>query len=351
MGLTGILFGTTQNVVLNNVILYNQVAQAIVFNTNARDITINGFEIEYPQYMGIYFSESQNNNDNIRFANGKFISNIQYAGFLGMVHVRGGNCNIFFNNCSFRNVPAVAINQTLIAAGVRLTFEDCTFDGLRTTSAYTQGSTMKAFSVLEGTFYFKGCEFKNLFAASTTSSGSNALVFEACKYSGMNYSGSVFNFGGGSGTADFMAIKGDNVSPLVSGNGLSSRVKGSFDWLGTPYADSTNLSWNVPAGLGNQYYVTVTARTNSALAAESRKSATYLVDKQITYTGSVFNDSLGSQLIYASPADGTYGQVVPTFNFLGGSSTQATSYPNPTTWKVSIPNTYADYKINLEFLN
>lgn len=351
MGLTGIVFGATANVVLNNVILYNQVSQAIVFGTNARDITINGFEIEYPQSMGILFSESQNNNDNIRFANGSFISNIQYAGFLGMVNIRGGNSNMFFNNCSFRNVPGIAINQSLGAAGVRITCEDCTFDGLRTTSAYNQGSTMRAFSTVNATMYFKGCEFKNLFQASTSNIGSTALTFQSCKYSGMNYSGAVFDFSSGSGTADFIAIEGDNVSPLVSGNGLFSRVKGSFDWLGTPYADSTNLSWNVPTGLGNQYYVTVTARTNSALAVESRKSATYLVDKQIAYTGSAFNDSLSSQLIYATPADGTYGQVVPTFNFLAGGTTQATSYPNPTTWKVSIPNTYADYKISVEFLN
>ena len=167
----------------------------------------------------------------------------------------------------------------------------------------------------------------------------------------MNYSGAVFNFTSGAGTADFMAIKGDNVTPLVSGNGLFCRVKGSFDWLGAPYVDSSNLSWNVPAGLGNQYWVTVTARTNASLAAESRKSATYLVDKETTFVGPSFNDSLNSNLIYASPADGAFGQVVPTFNFLGGSSTQATSYPNPTTWKVSIPNTYADYKISVEFLD
>jgi len=351
MGLTGIVFGATQNVVLNNVILYNQVSQSIVFGTNARDITINGFEIEYPQSMGIYFSEAQNNNDNIRFANGNFISNAQYAGFLGMVNIRGGNSNMFFNNCSFRNVPGIAINQSLGADGVSITCEDCNFNGLRTTSAYTQGSTMSAFSTVNATMYFKGCEFKNLFQASTSNIGSTSLTFQSCKYSGMNYSGAVFNFSSGSGTADFMAIEGDNVSPLVSGNGLFIRVKGSFNWLGTPYADSTNLSWNVPTGLGNQYYVTVTARTNSALAVESTKSATYLVDKQIAYTGATFNDSLGSQLIYASPADSAYGQVIPTFSFLAGGATQVTSYPNPTTWKVSIPNTYANYKINVEFLD
>lgn len=354
MGLTGILFGVTQNVVLNNVILYNQVAQAIVFNTNARDITINGFEIEYPQFMGIYFSEAQNNNDNIRFANGMFVSNIQYAGFLGMVHVRGGNCNIFFNNCSFRNVPDVAVNQTLIGGGVRLTFEDCTFDGLRTTSAYTQGNTMKAFSVLGGTFYFKGCEFKNLFAASTTASGACTMVFESCKYSDMQYSGAVFNFGGGSGTAEFMAIKGDNVSPLLTGNGLFSRVKSSWDWLGAPYADGSYLSWNVPAGLGNQYWVTVTARENSGVAVEARKSKTWIVERRADF---IFpapgNDILSSSTIYGSPQiDPALPEITANFVFLGGSATQSPmSYPNPTTWKVQVPNSYVDYKISVEFLD
>jgi hypothetical protein len=356
LGLSGMIFNSSQNIELSNLILYNINAQAISFVSNNRDITISGCNLEYPVINGIYFVEGQSNNDNIRFIGLNTLMNAQYSGFLGMVHVRGINANIFFDNCSFRNIKGPAINQTLIGGTInRFTFNNCVFDGLAT-GAYTQGTTMSAFSVLYGKWTFKDCSFEHLFNPSTISTGVVNANFIGMRYEVMNLGTNVAvvdigNAATGS-SVQFVGVVGDAISPLLQGSASLTeiRVKASIDWLGAPVSSGGFLRWTVPAPAGCQYMVTFTAR--NAAGASERKSGTWIVERSNEYTGAVYQDYLTSALLYRSPQVDPASPVIDgTFVFTGGAATQATAYPGTTSWYARLPSTYVDYKIGVDFLD
>ena len=357
MGLTGLLFSGCQNIELTNLILYNNNAQAIAFLTNNRDITITACNIEYPVLNGIYFYEANSNNDNIRFVGLNTLMNAQYSGFVGMVHVRGSNANVFFDNCSFRNIKGPAINQSLIGGVInRFTFNNCVFDGLATTSAYTQGTTMSAFSVIYGKWTFKDCSFEHLFNPSTISTGVVNANFIGMRYEVMNLSAGVAlidigNAATGS-SVQFVGVVGDAITPLLQGvaSATEIKVKASIDWLGAPVNSGGYLRWTVPAPAGCQYMVTFTAR--NAFGGTERKSGTWIVERSNEYSGAVYQDYLTSGLLYRSPQVDPASPVIDgTFVFTGGAATQATAYPSTTYWYARLPNTYVDYKIGVDFLD
>ena len=231
-GLTGFVFGSgSQNINISNVVMYNIAGQVMSFLSNINNISFDNVIVEYPQALGIYFAESQSNMDNIKFSNCTFLMNVQYSTFVGMVRNRASNVNAFFYNCSFRNIKGPAILNDLSQSGNRFTFQDCNFDANRTSAGYDASTTMSVASIMQGTYIFTNCQFKNMFNSSVTSFGPVTLKVNGLIYSGTNIGASPqFNFTSGPGTADFVGVMGTGAGSLSTGSGLTVRVNASYDY-------------------------------------------------------------------------------------------------------------------------
>jgi hypothetical protein len=325
--------------------------------TNVRDVSINNFIIEYPQIMGIYFQETFSNIDGLRFSDGDFIMNAQYTSFVGMVRNRATNVNAFFYNCHFRNIYGPAIVNDLVTSGCRFAFQNCYFNGLATTSAYSQGSTMSLCSLLSGTYTFTNCNVQYMFNPASITYGPVTLNVNGLIYSNMSYTGGtfgIFNFAGGNNiNANFIGVVGDYVTPLIYGNGALVNVISSINWLGAPYTDGSYVSWNVPANYtGDQYMVTLTANDGTPLAIQSRKTTTWIVEKSTEFpTSSTGYDTMSQVVLYQSPTVNSIAPPAANFVFSNNATTQTPAYPANTYFKIQVSPNYLYMKLNVNFLS
>lgn len=178
--LSGIILSGAQNMTFSNIQIYLP-NYGITFNSDCRDLAFNGGVIEYTQYAGVHFGDSQGRIKAVTFSNYAFTMNAQYTTFLGYVYKRSSEVEAQFTGCSFRNWYQYAIND---AAGItcNLTFTGCVFDGSRSTTAYSQSTTAKVLNTggsgANGVYNFMDCEYRNLPAEiATLNDGITRLVF------------------------------------------------------------------------------------------------------------------------------------------------------------------------------
>lgn len=162
--LIGMYFTGAQNISVTNFNIYLP-NYAVQINSDCRDLTFSTGIIEYPQYTGLFFASGTSNIQGVNVSNVNFTMNVQYGTFLGYIFSSAANVQAQFAGCSFRNWPGYAVGHTTGISSY-LTFSGCTFDALRTTTAYAQSTTAKVLQTVsaggDGNYAFYGCEFKNL---------------------------------------------------------------------------------------------------------------------------------------------------------------------------------------------
>lgn len=171
LGLTGMtISGASQN---------NQYNQLKFYNTNY-DVRISGtpvdqaftdFHSEYNKFTSVALEDSATI-ENLQFnGNCTWVYNEQYGTFTGTILNRATFASVTFNGCVWRNMPGAAyIHGTGI--GSVITFNNGTWDGLKTNSAYAQSTAAAAINTSHETLVVNGGIMRNLPGQPITVGGS-----------------------------------------------------------------------------------------------------------------------------------------------------------------------------------
>jgi hypothetical protein len=165
---------------------------------------------------------------------------------------------------------------------------------------------------------------------------------------GISYGGQVKS------TGDFNNVTGDGIAPLLKcfNTGMYVKVGDNVRraW-GAPYTYQSFLAWDIPLSANSDVIVSVvSARTNTALAIQGRKSSEYRFERSLDYIGSVLTDQITATKITASAAVGGYPELTQSMKFVNDLTTQGTTNPNPTIARLLIPNTYGEASLQLSYI-
>jgi hypothetical protein len=167
-GLTGIVVGG-QNISFTDVKCYLMNYAVRTAAGVAADISFVNLQVYYSTYGGIEFVNGSLVSDFSVFG-GLFMMNEQYTTMAGYVQQRADSANnIVFNNTMFLNSYSLACLH--VGAGGNATYNNCTFDGLKTVAGYSQSTNAYAAFIRGSTVNFNNCTFKNLLAAPLYLSG------------------------------------------------------------------------------------------------------------------------------------------------------------------------------------
>lgn len=350
-GLNGIVVGASQNVVISNCLFYLLNYQLTVGDGSC-DLQINNCHFEYMQYAGVLFADSATIK-NTSISACQFISNSQYATFLGYIHTRATAVDTSINDCKFRNMWGFAISHGT-GIGGDFTISNSVFDGNKTVSAYSQSTNAGGVQSINETTRLFNCQFKNLPQGAVVSSGAFAGAVEIVggSYSGLGTATAVTLSNTAAGhVVSIRGMRGDNVTPLVNAQGSHQvSLKNNVDWLGAAAVASGRTYYKVPF-TGNDPLlasVSVQANTNPGGNAAYRKNSRYAVTKSIDFNSGVVDNAAKTQI---SQDGANFAPVIDfqiDFTSVGGGTQQAHSGTGGYL-VLSVPSSYTAVKMSVDF--
>jgi hypothetical protein len=349
-GLTGIVTSNMQNLIVSNCLFFlgNYL---ISIGTGSHDVQISNCHFEYNQFASILFQDGATGIAGISVSNCQFLLNQQHASFVGFVHIRSGDVQATFTNCEFRNMKGYAVTHGT-GVGGKFNFNGCLFDGLKTTSGYTQSTTAGGISMANETMRLADCEFRNLNVAPVVMGGTFASVLEirGASYT-LNAGASFVSITNTSASSRFTAqgVKGDAVMTLVNTQSpVPVKLKGNIDWLGANVTGSSRIGVKVPYQFANQWIVTVRANAAPGGSLGYRKTSSFAVQKENGFSGSA-RQTLTKATLLQTAADGAVAAIDIQLDFgaIGGGATLAGNFASGDAY-FTVPDTYANVEFDVE---
>jgi len=174
---------TGQNIQLNDNLHYLGNYQISVNSGN--DITITGMQSEYAEYASLLLNPTTSS-INVGVESSNFIGNTQYGTYQGAILIGGNGVDVSVSNSRFRNLPGMAVAYST-GVGCKLTVGGNTIiDGLATSSAYTQSTTMGGIDCSNMNATISDTTLRNLPGQPILIGGTLAItvIIDGCRFSG-----------------------------------------------------------------------------------------------------------------------------------------------------------------------
>lgn len=350
-GLNGIIIDNAQNLLFSNILIFLANYQ-ITIGSNVYDIQFSNLHLEYPQYAGIYFLDSATNILNVQVTNVEGLMNVQYPTFAGFVYNRSSGAQAMFRDCSFRNMFGYAVANG--AGSASLSFQHCTFEGLKSNPGYAQSTTAAGIAMNGLTLMLSGVEFLNLLGSSIDLSGASTSTV---RWDG----GRIVN----STAAIPFAISNSNTASRVDLGNITGSERQLYSaqavvpvrhfadlqyWFPPAVDSGARWYWLLPYQRSTAYEITVTANMNSGGSAAYAKVGTYGVDKDNDFTGITATSYLDLTALHRSAAQGNgLLDVAIAFTAVGG-GLNVTPHTDSGFIAVSVPNTYSHVQLSAKQL-
>lgn len=254
---------------------------------------------------------------NLNINNCTFSYNTQWGTNTGSIVFTPSNSDFSIQSCNFRNVPTHAI--VLSGDNNVVNIFDNIFEGLKTNSGYTQGTTSKvAYIVGSGnSINMSGNSILNQTDASV------CIEMPAAKTSTLNFSNNdwasvaapqIFKFNGDNTgfKVNALANIGDSVTPLfnlTTTGSFSSRS--NVGWFG-PWIAGTGVKYiKIPTNGFLNAQVGISAQTNPTSNPAYNKSGFYLAVRYVDNTGSAVYDYVVITTLYGAPNSAYAPNVAP----------------------------------------
>ena len=254
-----------------------------LYLNNCQDSVISNCVFNYAEVSAIAWTGvSEASLANVRVNNCSFVANAQNnSTFKGFVYTKNETAapagDLTISDCSFRNCYKSAITNHGTSTH-RLTINNCEFDGNKTYSSYTQGTTMYAVDMAAtgfsgGHLILNGCNFINLLEVPIKIHSAQPYEVEVKNSTFRNNSGTheIQLTGGpptatlhlcnleGDNTKDMFSIGSESIDLRISGylkRWLLLKTSGARNYVDLPFAGPT--FWEViltanpnPGGNGN----------------------------------------------------------------------------------------------------
>uniref|UniRef100_A0A6H1ZCS4 Putative pectate lyase n=1 Tax=viral metagenome TaxID=1070528 RepID=A0A6H1ZCS4_9ZZZZ len=352
--ITGCLFDScvygitsaSQNIIIANCLFY-----ACNFGINVNIVTDNQIvncHFEYSVFAGINITSSSN----ILISSCQFLLNVQQGTF---IILNGAANSIEILNSTFRN----SFNESVkdLATSGDINISNCVFNGLRTNPAYFQSTTAYAIYIGSSNFTVRNCSFLNLFVNPISLNSTGTVIISNCKYKLLNASNYfVYIPAATTGTVSISNCHGDNTIPLVNPPDSVSLYLSLSDneaWLGALVTAGGRMGYTVPFQRANQWLCTVTATVLPSIGSfVHRKTTSFMVQKQVGWTGAALQTSISMVNLLEAPATG----AIPVIDIdidlttIGGGLTSAGLFTSGTLI-ISVPDTYYDIQVSVHPVN
>ena len=345
INLNSIIINGSQNLIFSNIIEYNS-NYGVTFQDICNDIEFNNYHSEYIKYAGVLFADNSINK-NISFNNTNFLLNTQYSTFSGFFYDRSNYSNYLISNSNFRNMKNYAIKIETPETHI-LNLSNCTFDGEKTNSLYTQSVTSAGIDVLNSDVSIFNCNFKNLsgYILNISSSLFENLIWDGGKIENITTNNSINISSNGNGKIELKNINGGGVLLYNSQEYVDVITSNLTNWL-KKVDDGTNIYWLIPFRFSKLYNFELSANIASGGNADYRKTIKYFISTQNGYDGTTPTTYIEYQLIFKNSITNFIGDILVTFKF--GSTTGSTSVNMINNGYICayIPNTYTNLTLDV----
>jgi hypothetical protein len=267
------------------------------------------------------------------------------------VQVTNANCLVEFDSCNFQNWPEAAV--IFQATAGELEMANCTFDGAKSHTAFTNSTSARGIDFSLGTLRLNNCRFRNLSGVAITFSGSSTATLEI---DGLSYAvvlgATVVNITNTSSLSTFYAaaIKGDGVTPFINNQSavLLGSIKGS-NWFGAQANASSRDYVLVPYQQSSLYQITVTANQNEAGSGSYRKSSLLYAQKDNDFTGTARSYLNTVTAIEGAAHTNPVLDIDVEFGAVGGGVDIASA--DSGNIAISWPDTYSFVSVDVQLIN
>lgn len=379
---------------------FKQNNYGILVLSSSFDNQIKNCRFEHSAYNDIVFGDAATNIKNVSISNCQFTkdgldlvsdSGIKIQSIAAEINIRG---------CDFRNQRGYSINSSS-GSGNIVRVNDCTFNGLKTVTSYTQSTTSAGIETFNSEYEITNCRFENLsgssinvshsavytvtvrdclfktghFLATSTVAGTSytilsigttnfTLIGAATNTVGLTFVANGAGAGtgtvtkltsyialtGSTGIIEMYNNRGDDILPLFNTqNTVYVRARGNIRWLGMSKVSGSRRYWLIPTQRATIVQVNILAATVTDQIF--RQAITFLAARKIGGTGTTYMDYATEVPIYETPMDGT-GIVIETAVELDSVGAGATlSYVNiGRNLLVSIPVLYGANSIEVDYV-
>ena len=335
---------------------YFSTGYGILVTGYAYDTIVSNCNFNFSKINDIYISPANSQLvKNLNINNCTFSYNTQWGTNTGsIVFSPTSNSDFSVQSCNFRNNPTHAI--VIGGANHKINLFDNIFEGLKTNSTYTQGTTSKvAYIVGSGhTINMSGNSILNQTDSSVCieTPGLQTTTFNFTNNDWNTVAApQIFNYSGNNTGFIVNALSniGDFVTPLLNLSTTGTFTsKSNVGWFG-PWIAGTGVNYiKIPTNGFLNAQVGISAETNPSGSVAYNKSGFYSAVRYTDYTSSAIQDHVVITALYEVPTSAYAPNVAPAIALDTPTGGTAGAHVTARYIAISVLNTYVITSVTVD---